>query len=707
MIIKGNAGSNVGWWGNHLQSKDNDRAEVMEIKGLLATDLPTALREMEAIAGQSRSGGNFMYAANINPRDNEHLTPEQWTEAVDTLEKNLGLTDHQRVVVEHEKEGRTHRHVIWNRVDVETLRVADIGGNYYTHERTARELEQRFGLDRTPSLHGDLRPEGRPERAPELSDIRAEARTGINRKAMKAELTGLWRTTDSGKAFAAAIEDRGYILAKGDRRDFVIVDHAGDAHSLARRIDGAKAADVRDRLAAIDRDTLLTVAEARAQQREEYPTREAALEAWMSRAATLPSRETPRVTAERDLSSTAGDIRLAWAVSQSGAGFAAALEDRTISLAVVTAEEAQLSHRLSEFARATGGFAPAYVEGELVAVNGFGGVYKLTERTTGDSKDEIAAYLQTVDRAGLMSVTDTRAAMKDASRASFIDQLSIDRPATAVERQISDYARTAKSGEDFAVAMAGSGYFLARATPEDCAALTFEFQKFEGTTQNLSASVHKIEAGEIVAVSSFGTVHRLNPHKVDVDRCETLLIGAAGDFGRLDSITATRGAMLEARSAASEHWAQIAADRATAPQATRAEGSAVSGAGIGDAAEGVGKGAGKAVLVVFDAVSKTTEKLADFVAGLFDGGSGAALPQKPEPSPMENMRAQRRALAALEEIAERMERGATLGSGEIKSLTPEHLMNIREKGDAYLRGLIETLQDQRDHDRDWGRERER
>ena len=78
----------------------------------------------------------------------------------------------------------------------------------------------------------------------------------------------LAESTDSGKAFAAAIEERGYILASGDRRDFCVVDHAGDAHSLARRLDGVKAKDMRERMADVDRDSLPSVTKARAQQRE-------------------------------------------------------------------------------------------------------------------------------------------------------------------------------------------------------------------------------------------------------------------------------------------------------------------------------------------------------------------------------------------------------------------------------------------------------
>jgi hypothetical protein len=263
VIIRGNPAGSVTYWSDHLQRDDtNEKAEVKEISGLTADNLRDALWEMKCVASGSRCQGNFMYQANINPLAHEQLTPGQWKEAVDTLEKNLGLEGHQRVVVEHVKEGRQHYHVIWNRVDVDTMRVADMGGNYRTHTRTQEELEQRFGLTPTPERTPD---KARPL---ELWEMRAAERSGLHPSEIKAELTALWRSSDSGPAFAAAIEAHGYTLARGDRRDFCIVDCAGDAHSLARRLDGVKAAEVRAFMAEIDRDKLPSVAEARAEQRE-------------------------------------------------------------------------------------------------------------------------------------------------------------------------------------------------------------------------------------------------------------------------------------------------------------------------------------------------------------------------------------------------------------------------------------------------------
>jgi DNA polymerase-4 len=93
------------------------------------------------------------------------------------------------------------------------------------------------------------------------------SRTGISPKAVREHITGLWQRTDSGRAFAEALAESGWILARGDRRDFVAIDPKGGAHSLARRIEGANAKDVRARMADLDPSRLPSAQEARAVQR--------------------------------------------------------------------------------------------------------------------------------------------------------------------------------------------------------------------------------------------------------------------------------------------------------------------------------------------------------------------------------------------------------------------------------------------------------
>jgi len=60
--------------------------------------------------------------ASINTRADERLPPEQRMQAIDRLEKDLGLTGQPRAVVVHEKEGREHCHVVWSRIDLDKMR---------------------------------------------------------------------------------------------------------------------------------------------------------------------------------------------------------------------------------------------------------------------------------------------------------------------------------------------------------------------------------------------------------------------------------------------------------------------------------------------------------------------------------------------------------------------------------------------------------
>jgi hypothetical protein len=126
--------------------------------------------------------------------------------------------------------------------------------NYRKHEEVARDLERRFGHDRVQGAHHERDGVERPDRTPSRAELRQEERTGITGKQVKEEVTALFRYSDGPEAFKAALEEKGYTLAKGDRRDFVIIDQAGGVHSLARRIDGVKAAELRAFMAPLDRD---------------------------------------------------------------------------------------------------------------------------------------------------------------------------------------------------------------------------------------------------------------------------------------------------------------------------------------------------------------------------------------------------------------------------------------------------------------------
>lgn len=268
MVIKGTSCAGGRRLAVHLMRTDtNERAEVKELRGVVSEDLRGALLEIEAVAAGARTTKPF-YHGSINTRADERLTDEQRMQAIDKLEAALGLTGQARVVVVHEKEGREHCHIVWSRIDLDRMAAISDSNNYRKHEEVARALEREFGHERVQGAHAERDGKERPGRTPSHSEMLQSERTGISPEQAKELMTGIWKTAKSGNDFKAALEDKGWMLARGDRRDFVAIDPNGGVHSIARRVEGAKAADVRQRFADIDPKSLSSVAEAKQVQRE-------------------------------------------------------------------------------------------------------------------------------------------------------------------------------------------------------------------------------------------------------------------------------------------------------------------------------------------------------------------------------------------------------------------------------------------------------
>jgi hypothetical protein len=267
VVIKGTTCAGARRLAVHLLRTDtNERAELAEVRGVVAEDLPGALREMEAVAAGTRSTKPF-YHASINTRADEPLTDAQRAEAIDRLEAALGLSGQSRVVVIHKKEGREHCHIVWSRIDLERMAAISDSHNYRKHEEVARTLEREFGHARVQGAHIEREGKPRPERTPSHAEMLQADRTGLSPKDVRQQLTGIWRDTKDGQDFAGALWQSGYVLARGDRRDFVVIDPRGGTHSLSRRIEGATAKDIRERLADIEPSRLPNITDAKKIQR--------------------------------------------------------------------------------------------------------------------------------------------------------------------------------------------------------------------------------------------------------------------------------------------------------------------------------------------------------------------------------------------------------------------------------------------------------
>ena len=252
MVIKGSARSGPAELAVHLQRTDtNERANILEMWGVASTSLADALHELDALGAGARSK-RTLYHAQINSRENELLDEIQRRRSVARLGQELGLAGQPYVLVEHVKKGRQHFHVVWSRIDLDTMTAIPDSHNYRRHELVSRELEREFQHQRVQGVHIEREGKPRPPRTPALAEMRQAERSGMTPQQAKELVTECWRQTATGHEFMRHLEKAGFILARGDRRDFVLIDQHGEIHGLTRRVAGAKAADIRERMADLD-----------------------------------------------------------------------------------------------------------------------------------------------------------------------------------------------------------------------------------------------------------------------------------------------------------------------------------------------------------------------------------------------------------------------------------------------------------------------
>ena len=219
-------------------------------------DLNEVAKEMAAVASGSRCLKPY-YSVAINPDrpGGMELSDEEAEYSAKRLLQELGFSpDHQWCLVRHNKNGRTHYHLLANRVNAITLRAVHLSWNYRTQEMVARALERFFDLPPVPGAFAD-RPQctngrlggNRPTRRKCSHKEEQQAkRTTVPIPNVDADLMWAWTNSTCGADFLVRLRNRGYQLAKGDRRDWVVVDPMGGIHSPARRL-RIRAAELRIR----------------------------------------------------------------------------------------------------------------------------------------------------------------------------------------------------------------------------------------------------------------------------------------------------------------------------------------------------------------------------------------------------------------------------------------------------------------------------
>jgi len=246
MILHGNARGGASDLARHLLRDDeNDHVHVLQVQGFASDDVAGAFQEIQAIASGTRCK-KYLFSLSLSPPENAGVSEEQFYEAIDRAEAALGLTGQPRVIVLHEKGDNRdrHAHAVWSRVNADEMKAIPMPFNRMRMKDVSRDLFIQHGWDIPRGLINAR------ERNPlnyTFEQYQQAKRQGQNARAIKAAIQDAWALSDNRTSFEHALEDRGFRLAKGDRRGFVAVDSEGEIYSIPKWV-GIKTKAVRERL---------------------------------------------------------------------------------------------------------------------------------------------------------------------------------------------------------------------------------------------------------------------------------------------------------------------------------------------------------------------------------------------------------------------------------------------------------------------------
>ena len=244
MILKASQRGGGKQLGQHLmRTDDNEHVEVHEIRGFISNDVVGAFKEAHACSKGTKCK-QFLFSVSLNPPQDEQVPVDVFENTINRIEENNNLNDHPRVIVFHEKEGRRHAHAVWSRIDADTMRAKNLSHYKLKMRDLSREvyLEQGWKMPK-----GLMNSKERDPRNFTLAEWQQSKRIGVKAQDIKTMMQDCWAVSDSKAAFSQVLKERGFQLARGDKRGFVAVTPQGEVLSIGRYA-GKKAKEVRAKL---------------------------------------------------------------------------------------------------------------------------------------------------------------------------------------------------------------------------------------------------------------------------------------------------------------------------------------------------------------------------------------------------------------------------------------------------------------------------
>ncbi|MCJ2187877.1 relaxase/mobilization nuclease domain-containing protein [Novosphingobium beihaiensis] len=255
MILVGNQRGGAKDLAQHLlKVEENDHVEVHALRGFASDNLNGALNEAYAVSRATRCS-RFLYSLSLNPPPDQNVSTADFEAAIDRAENELGLNGQPRAIVFHEKAGadglpRRHAHAVWSRIKADEMKAVHMSKDREKLMEVSRELYREHGW-KMP--RGMMKSEERDPRNFSLEEWQQAKRAKRDPREIKGAIQDCWAISDSRAAFEHALQERGFKLARGDRRGFVAVDMHGEPYAVARYA-GVRTKQVRERLGELEPD---------------------------------------------------------------------------------------------------------------------------------------------------------------------------------------------------------------------------------------------------------------------------------------------------------------------------------------------------------------------------------------------------------------------------------------------------------------------
>lgn len=225
MVGKVSSGASFSGLAKYLTGGE-ERVAWTEPRWMIGTDPQEVAREMEAAA--SLAGSRMekpVYHISVSFGEADNPTREQMREAAERVLGELGLGEHQALLVAHQDKEHPHLHIMVNRVHPDTGKAADVAFDYRQVEGVLREMEKEWGMQRVPGHHARDDGDPAPDRTQAVAtgEARRAHRTGEAtfpeqiREKMGDDLSKAIEGAKSWDELQAALGHHGYRIEPTER----------------------------------------------------------------------------------------------------------------------------------------------------------------------------------------------------------------------------------------------------------------------------------------------------------------------------------------------------------------------------------------------------------------------------------------------------------------------------------------------------------